>query len=601
MLRSENSMFTRAAAIIAVLLLTGAAAQAQTWQSLFGGVAGAETGRGGVQPLAAGGGFISVGSTPSFGPNSDVYVVQSNLVGGVVWAFAYDFGGMDYGFDIQELAGGGFIITGKTDVNGGVDDLFLLNINAAGAVVWAETFGGVNVEAGRDVIEAANGDIVAVGEAAPALPGNQDGLILRTNPAGVPIWVQTYAPGAAGGAMEDLRGLYEAANGDLIVCGATTSFGFGTQAWIMRTTAAGIPLWSDHVGGMALEEFNSVIELQTPPNVGQIVAVGGTTGPAPQDFYVAKFAAGGAMIAPDVTGGTVLGIEEMYQIREVFAGPNIGDILLVGHINAGPLGGDDGYVVEMLPVWACGAGKRWSMAYGGIGADQLYSGDEDPANCIPGFVLCGQSASANLLPPGDPQQHYVIKTDWAGVSGCNEMRPADRCTQPNNPFFPAPMVVVGQPWGVFQPAFAAPAVIWQNLCFTACPGPVTREGDQPVIGERATDDRPWVVTSATSLNGAAEGVVAGAYDGSGVSMTAGAYPNPVKAGTSFSVRYTLGGGSRVMVTVNDITGRTVFTRSQESTGTGAMTVSTAGWPAGSYLVRVDLGTEIQTQRIVVGE
>ena len=590
--------------IVAILtagcLMVAGNLHAQTWQSLFGGL-GVETGRGGVQPLAGGGGYISVGTTPSFGPNNDVYVVQENLAGGIVWAFAYDFGGQDYGLDIQELAGGGFIITGKTDVNGGVDDLFLLNINAAGAVVWASTFGGPAIEAGRDVIETANGDIVAVGESYAFGPLNQDGLIVRTNPAGVPIFVDTYGP-PAGGLNEDLRGLFEAANGDLLVCGATTSFGMGTQAWLMRTTAAGLVLWSTHTGGPAIEEFNSVIELAVGVNAGQILAAGATTGPAPQDFYLAKYTAGGVMIVPDISGGGAMSADEVFQIRELQIGAAPGNILLVGHMNPGPLGGDDGYVVNMTPVWQCpNLGKNWSSVYGGNGADQLYSGVDVAVNCYPGFILCGFSASPNLLAPGDVQQHYVIKTDIVGISGCNEIRPGDRCTQPNYPVVAAPMLATPWPWGVPHAVLQIPAMVTQNLCFRACPPPAPHRQDPVERGIAAIQSGAWVETGiapALTVHTPGNGV-ASAPDVL-ATIAVSAVPNPVAAGNTFQVRYTLGQAMPIGVVVSDMSGTVVYRRAPENaSGNGSIGISTAGWPAGSYMVRTDLGNETRIERIVV--
>ncbi|MBS1910487.1 MAG: T9SS type A sorting domain-containing protein [Bacteroidetes bacterium] len=577
------------------LVFAGARAHAQTWQSTFGGVQ-TEDGRGGVKPLLLGGGYISVGTTNSFGQNNDVYVVEENLTGGIVWAFAYDFHGNDYGLDIQELAGGGFIITGRTDVNGS-SDLLLLKINAAGGVVWGETFGGANYEAGVDVLEAANGDYVAVGEAHLA-PANQDGLMVRTNAAGAPIFVRTYAP-AGNPANEDLRGLYEAANGDLITCGATTSFGNGMQGWVMRTTNAGIPIWSNHVGLGANENFNSVIELTVGAQAGNIVAVGATTGTPSPDFYVAKFNGGGVMIAPDIAGGGNPSVEEMFQVREMKVVGAPGDLLLTGHMNPGPLGGDDGYVVDMTPVWGCPSGKNWSMAYGGNGLDQLYSGAEVATNCLPGFILCGLTQP--LAPPLDPQQMYVIKTGLLGVSGCHEARPVDNCNTPGYPSVQAPMSPVSASWGIMKPVAVIPGRVTQNLCFTACPAvpaphtPDVHQPSMPAIEPWYRDGR----LSSRDVHGPDQGIAAVAADegtGAGTLM----YPNPVAEGSSFEVRYSLGVGAQVSVVISDAYGRIVYQRTADAKdGSGFQVINTTGWAMGSYLVRVDGGTRSQTKRVVV--
>ncbi|HVZ41890.1 MAG TPA: T9SS type A sorting domain-containing protein [Candidatus Kapabacteria bacterium] len=596
-MNSRRSGFpARIIAMLAVgLAFAGACANAQTWQSMFGG-AQTEDGRGGVKPLLLGGGYISVGTTNSFGQNNDVYVVEENLAGGIVWAFAYDFHGNDYGLDIQELAGGGFIITGRTDVNGS-SDLLLLKINAAGGVVWGETFGGTNYEAGTDVLEAANGDYVAVGEA-HLTPANQDGLMVRTNAAGAPIFVRTYAP-AGNPANEDLRGLYEAANGDLIACGATTSFGNGMQGWVMRTTNAGIPIWSNHVGLGANENFNSVIELTVGAQAGNIVAVGATTGTPSPDFYVAKFNGGGGMIVPDIAGGGNPSVEEMFQVREMKVVGVPGDLLLTGHMNPGPLGGDDGYAVDMTPVWGCPSGKNWSMAYGGNGLDQLYSGAEVATNCLPGFILCGLTQA--LAVPPDPQQMYVIKTGLLGVSGCHEARPVDNCNTPGYPSVAAPMLPASASWGTIKPVAAIPGRVTQNLCFAGCPPPPAPHA--PEVTQPATPAvEPWYregTLSSRNVRHPDQGIAAVAADEEASAATM-MYPNPVAEGSSFEVRYNLGVGAQVSVVISDAYGRIVYQRAADAKdGSGFQVINTTGWAMGSYLVRVDGGTGSQTKRIVV--
>lgn len=591
--------------ILGIVALSGGV-HAQTWQSMFGSAAGVETGRGGVKPLLGGGGFISVGSTNGIAGNNDVYVVESDLNGGVIWAFAYDIPGhADIGIDIQERAAGGFIITGRSQVAGN-SDLLLLRINAAGGIVWCQTFGGANFEVGLDVIEAANGDFVAAGLANPA---TQDGLIVRTNAAGVPIFVNTYAPGG-GGMNDELHGLWEAANGDLLACGATNGFGMAAQGWMMRTNGAGGIIWSKHVGGAGSEEFNSVIELAVGAQAGDIVAVGSTTMPAPMDVYMARFNPVGVMIAPDITFGTAAGVEEAQSVREALTVTNPGSLLLTGHINPGPMGGDDGYAIYTLPIWACpGPGvKIWSMAYGGVGVDQLFSGDEVPSNCFEGFVLCGHTASANLVPAGDPQQMYVIRTDIFGIAGCNADRVCDRCTLPGYAAANAAVVSVAQAWGVMQAPVIFNLNTTQNLCIRICPPAPAPRAEKRDPGAADVEQNvapvlsmPWLKVDAAPdrENGGAGNGVARVPE---ISMVDGtpASPNPVVPGGAFRIGYTVATSTHISVTVSDIRGRIVYEGAADvGGGTGSLEITTTGWPRGSYLVRTNIGGDVQTQRVVV--
>ncbi|MBS1913997.1 MAG: T9SS type A sorting domain-containing protein [Bacteroidetes bacterium] len=594
MKRIRLGSLARIVAILGVgIIIMSGSARAQQWQSTFGSPRN-EDGRGGVKPLNGGGGYISVGSSNMNG-NYDVYVVEENLTGGVIWAFNYDIAnGDDFGYDIQELAGGGFIITGKSYVdqfNG--FDLLLLKINAAGGVVWAETFGGPGVESGADVLEAANGDYVAVGQSTST--PTEDGVFVRVTAAGGIVNVLTYDGTIM--ANEELHGVWEAANGELLACG---SYNNGTQAWIMRTSAIGIPIWSNQVGGIGNDRFNSVIELTVGPQAGNIVATGATA--TLNAFYVAKFTGAGAMIAPDVGGGNFNATQEMFQIREIKNGANAGDLLLTGYMTPGPFGGDDGYAVEMTPVWNCPGGRVWSRVYGGIGNDRLSSGDDDFNNCTPGYILCGYTTSLPLLLPPDPQGMYVIKTDRMGSSLCNEMAPGDLCIAPNYSSVPA-LIVPSQPVAWYSPgnavAFTNNAV--RPRCFVQCPA--TASGRSPDLGVRATPatGQPSHVNqepAARDTRGADQGVagVEAVAEAAAVAL----YPNPVPEGGSFDVAYDRSIGSHVSVVVSDTYGRIVYQHAPDAPNAGGHEViSTMGWSAGSYLVRINGSNGSHTRRVVV--
>jgi hypothetical protein len=574
-----------ATATMATALTCGAVAQ--TWHASDGGAA-LEIGRGGVKQIAGAAGFISVGSTNStISGNTDVYIVQTNLAGGIVWQIAYDFGGVDEGYDIVELVGGGFAITGSTTVGGagGATNAFILVINAGGGAVWLKTFGGVNNELGADIIQAANGDLVVAGYSSNAA-GLTDGLLIR-QPVGAciaaPIFVNTYAP-PGGGLNDYFRSVWEAtvggpgvAVGDLIVGGGTNSFAATTDAWLMRTTAVGVPIWSNRTGGAgaAVENFNSVIELTVGAQAGNIVGVGGTTGIAPSRLYVAKFVGPtGVQIGPDVAGGPVGSFTEMFCVRENLVNTP-GNIILAGHTNPGLLGGDDAYAVEMAPAWNCPIGKAWSQEYGGAGNEQFLSVSEANGPCLPGYIFCGYTTSPALLPPPpDPQNMYLVRTNILGITGCFEIAPPDGCATPGYPTVGIGTPATAQPWGGCLPLFPRPIVGNLVFCLTVCPENRRDDADNDGIAG-VTDD-------ASALTGA------------------NAFPNPVIAGNSFTVRYTTDWTTTapVSVLVSDMSGKVMLDRTVDDAA-GTLSISTAGWPAGTYLVRLGSGTASQTKRIVV--
>lgn len=560
-------------------------AEAQTWHASDGG-AGVETGRGGVALLAGGAGYISVGSTTSSPtPNTDVYVVQTNLNGGVVWQFAYDFGGNEEGYDIVELAGGGFAITGYTSAGAGGTDAFILTLNAAGGVTWLKTFGGPLNEVGNDIIQTANTDLVVAGYTTNTA-NNLDGLLIRHGVAACtpnPIFVNTYWPGGGNG-NDYFRGVWEATIGgpgvnvgDLIVCGGTNSLAGNINGWMNRFTNLGAVIWSNYTGGNATENFNSVIELTVGAQAGNIIGVGHTTGFALSQLYVTKFAGPtGAQIAPDVSGGPLNAYTEMFSVRENL-GFNPGNIILAGYTTPGQIGGDDAYVVEMTPVWGCPTGKVFSMEYGSTGNERFYSGSQANIACLPGYIFCGHTTSPALVPAGDPQNMYLVKTNNVGVTGCFELAPADMCNTPGYTTIAITLQRTSPAWGVCRNVTTFGMQGNLVFCLKTC-----------------TENR---------RNNHENDGIAGVEHESSVE-SASAYPNPVAAGASFNVQYTLDGpvGMPGSVLVSDINGTIIFEQKLDATKeNGILPIGTEGWPVGTYLVKLTVGDQSQTRRIVVME
>lgn len=550
-------------------ILLATSAGAQRFQAEDGGTS-IESGRGGVAPYP--GGYYSVGHTQSVGATADVYVVQTDVNGVVINGWTYNFGGQDYGIDIHRCGNGDYAITGVTNANGS-NDMFIMRIDPAGALVWARTIGTPNDDVGVDVMQAGNGDIIAAGWG-NGVAGNREGLLVRLGGAGGlgmgVTFSRLYTPAAGPNNDDYFHGLWVAGNGDLLVCGGTNSFGNTYQGWAMRTSPAGIPLWSNHLGGgNSNEQFHSITQLTVGAQAGNIVTVGSTNLLGPLDFYLVKLAAGGAFIA-DLTGGLAPSSEAIFQIRENLTF-NAGTLLLAGSQNPGPLGMEDGYVIEMGSVWNCAAGiwRIWSKNYGGDGNDRLYSAQEVPTNCFPGFIMCGLTASPDII-GADPQQHFLIKTDNAGASGCNEALAEENCAQPNFPIAPA--------------GFAWPA------------GPVPVVKTPPMVD--MDDGNVCCFTPCPPLPPPAKGNISGT--GSLMKTLAAAFPNPVTAGSDVQVPYLLSEDAEAAIAVSDMAGRIVYTGTQQaSAGAGNLEISTEGWAAGVYAVRIDLGGDTQAQRIVV--
>jgi PKD repeat protein len=89
------------------------------------------------------GGYIMVGYSGTVAGDDDGYVIKTNNQGAVQWTHRYGFStGTRYDRvqGVQEIYGGGYIITGYAEVTATRTDGFLMRLNAAGNTVWTKNY-----------------------------------------------------------------------------------------------------------------------------------------------------------------------------------------------------------------------------------------------------------------------------------------------------------------------------------------------------------------------------------------------------------------------------------------------------------------------------
>jgi len=98
------------------------------WTKIYGGATGDEESRLVIQ--TSDGGYIATGSTASYGAGShDVYLLKTDSYGDTLWTGTYGGTGFDYGYSVQQITGGGYIVAGYTTSYGaGYYDVWLLKI-----------------------------------------------------------------------------------------------------------------------------------------------------------------------------------------------------------------------------------------------------------------------------------------------------------------------------------------------------------------------------------------------------------------------------------------------------------------------------------------
>ncbi len=175
----------------------------------------------------------------------------------------------------------------------------------------------------------ATGDYVMAGELSSAGGQLRDAFLMRTNAAGVPIWSWRYATGA----LLDFSAVTEAVplgapTGDLVAVGMHHAPG-GAQGLVARVSGVtgGFVLpahcMAHHGGQPSGERYNSVVQLATPPWNGEFAMVGTTSDAAWLDDIWTVVADPCRRIFGQVRiGDPFFPTEENgYDLREVLAAP----------------------------------------------------------------------------------------------------------------------------------------------------------------------------------------------------------------------------------------------------------------------------------------
>ncbi|MBL7727653.1 MAG: hypothetical protein JNM68_08210, partial [Dinghuibacter sp.] len=166
----------------------------QTFQKTYGG-AGDEF----IQDLRStpDGGYIATGRTNSFGAgNYDGLVIKYDDKGVVQWTKTYGGAGFDWLYRIKPT-GGGYITVGSTGSFGApVADAWIMKLDNIGNVVWARRFGEntANGEAGTNVIETSDGGFLfsAINNRAGGVASS---MLIKLDNNGNTLWSRVYDVG----------------------------------------------------------------------------------------------------------------------------------------------------------------------------------------------------------------------------------------------------------------------------------------------------------------------------------------------------------------------------------------------------------------------
>lgn len=612
--------YSFAGVLLAVLIgAVGARLHAQTFEYYYGTTGCNEAGRGGVRPVTIGG-YIAAGET--FGrvddcSESDIYVVRTDDRGARLWEYFYDLGGNDSALDIIECENGEFVVTGVTENKLQADcetsrEIFLLRLDRCGKVVAQQVlYRPGHDEIAFDVIEATTGDanyktsagdLLVAGSSTVNDEGRRDALLARFDANLNLIWCRIYDVQAAQGddyfyGLDELTrsnpGDPNTSTSDIVACGGTDFDKTGVDALVVRVDGND-GQFNAAVHGVAVirnkdrkeeEDLRQIQQYREGEDgeIGRIVVVGRTlTTSANAEVYLARLDPLPWILINDRTlGDNGDQADEGYYVREIRgtdAGLTTGNLIVTGYVS-GPADLQkelflQEYQPDLVPV-----GPQ-TRIFGGKNDDWGWSvspvGEEVPYRTA-GFVATGFSQS-DLCGDGDPQDLYLIKTDASLNDNCNDRDLDEQDLEPK----------------LSDDRTDAAVESIKETCKPVVNIVEVKEGCEICLDKQNTDQREFKPCDPAGRRAVP------APSLSEELSAAESYPNPVASGSPFSVRFSTADGRPVQLTVTDMAGRTVHTRSLTMRpGTWSVPVSTEGWAAGAYLVKVVGDGRSATARVVV--
>jgi len=343
------------------------------WTRTYGGTA---TDWGSSVQETSDGGFIIVGTTGSFGPSEDVYLIKTDGGGDTLWTRKYGGPSDEWGISVQETSDGGYILVGKTDSFGaGNSDYYLVRTDENGDSLWTRTYGGNANDIGRSVRQTTDGGYIVVGETYSFGAGDQDIYLVKTDGNGDALWTRTYG-GANGEGGNSVR---QTTDGGYIIAGWTASYGAGNgDVYLIKTDESGNVVWERTYGASDNDVGYSV--QQTDDN-GYIVAGWTYSFSFESDFYLVRTDENGDALWTGVYGQQDGANNEARSVWQT----SDGGYVAAGYTNESGIFFD----VYLLKVDALGT-SQWIETYGGDDNDLGYSVQQTSDG---GFIVAGYTAS----------------------------------------------------------------------------------------------------------------------------------------------------------------------------------------------------------------
>lgn len=161
-------------------------------------------------------------------------------------------------------------------------DFWVIKVDNSGNLVWQKSYGGSEIDIAYAITKTNDGNYIVVGDVRSTDGdvsnnlGNADLWVIEINGNGDLIWEKTFG----GTGFDTARGVYPAQDGGVFVAGSTrsndiditTSYG-QNDFWILKLSTSGAMQWQSNFGGSGIDFAYDIIQTSD----GKVIAVGNTS------------------------------------------------------------------------------------------------------------------------------------------------------------------------------------------------------------------------------------------------------------------------------------------------------------------------------------
>lgn len=264
------------------------------WEKSFGYVGGD---KGNTLIQTNDGGFLILGTldvTASGGDGNtkakhaggDYWAIKLDASGNKQWSKYYGGSNTETPYDVIETQDNHFVIIGSSDSEDvditnskGSYDFWVIKISSTGTLIWEKSFGGDEIDTGRGIVEANDGNYILVGDTRSI---DQD---VSQNSGAADLWFVKIAPSGeilnektfGGSSFDVARSINKTQDNGFIISGSSRSADGDlssnqgqNDAWLLKLDANANITWQKTIGGLNLDYAYDAIELENK----NIVAVG---------------------------------------------------------------------------------------------------------------------------------------------------------------------------------------------------------------------------------------------------------------------------------------------------------------------------------------